>query len=319
MPRVAVVTDSSTCLPPELLDKLGVTVVPITVHLPEADRIDGSDQLSRRISEAVERDQYVRSSHPFITDYLTAIEESGNEEVIVITPAVEFAGMFRNASLAAELTPRRAVVVDSRTAAAGQALVVLAGGETAASGASLEAVVQAVEEASRARVDLVAMLQTLEPIRRSRRVPAPALRGADLEGTCSVFRMHDGTVEPLGDVVGEAEAFRRIAAFFRDGGGVDAEHSTVFHADSPEGAERLCELLGRVDFVSGFSAGHAASHRARCYRGRLAAQARRLRGPMNIGLPLTAVAFPCKGWRETSAEGRRIVAVGDEPACGRRS
>jgi DegV family protein with EDD domain len=253
MPRVAVVTDSSTCLPPELLDKLGVTVVPITVHLPETDSVDGSDQLSRRISEAVERDQYVRSSHPFITDYLAAIEESGHEEVIVITPAMEFAGMFRNASLAAELTQRRAVVVDSRTAAAGQALVVLAGAETAASGASLEAVVQAVEKASRT-VDLVATLQTLGPIRRSHRVPAPALRGADLEGTCSVFRMREGTVEPLGDVRGEEEAFRRIAAFFHDGGGPDAEHSTVFHADSPASADRLCELLGGVDFVSGFSA-----------------------------------------------------------------
>ncbi|MGH9299562.1 MAG: DegV family protein, partial [Acidimicrobiales bacterium] len=251
--RVAVVTDSSTCLPPELVAKLGITTVPVTVHLPGAEGVDGSDQLSKRISEAVERDQYVRSSHPFITDYLAAIEESACEEVVIVTPAMEFAGMFRNASLAGELTSRRAVVVDSRTAAAGAALVVIAGAEAAASGGRLEDVVTALESASR-RVDLVATLATLDPIRRSHRVPAPVLAGTDLEGVFSLFRMRDGSVELLGEATGESDAFAAIRAAFISGGGATAEHSTVFHADGSEAAERLCDLLGEIDFVSGFSA-----------------------------------------------------------------
>lgn len=251
--RVAVVTDSSTCLPPALSDKLGVVTVPVTVHLPGADGVDGSDQLSKRISEAVERDQYVRSSHPFITDYLAAIEESGCEEVAIVTPAMEFAGMFRNASLAAELSARRAVVVDSRTAAAGEALVVMRGAEVAQSGASLSEVVAAIEEASR-RVDLVAALQTLEPIRRSRRVPAPVLAQGGPGGTRSVFRMRGGAVELLGEVSEEKDAFDCIADAFEAGGGKSSSHSTVFHAEDRAAAERLCERLGEVDFVSGFSA-----------------------------------------------------------------
>ncbi|MGH9303440.1 MAG: DegV family protein [Acidimicrobiales bacterium] len=253
MVRVDVVTDSSTCLPEALVDKLGLRLVPITVHLPGSDTIDGSGGLSTRISEAAQRDQYVRSSQPFITDYLAAIEESGCEEVAIVTPAMEFAGMFRNASLAAELTARRAVVIDSRTAAAGQALVAVAGAEAAAAGESLEAVVEALEDASR-RVELVATLQTLEPIRRSHRVPAPALGGGRFEGVRSLFQMRDGTVDPLGDVVGDEAALAQIAAAFRQGGGTDAEASTIFHADCPSVADRLRQLIGEVDFVSGFSA-----------------------------------------------------------------
>lgn len=246
-------TDSSTCLPPEILDKLAIVTVPVTVHLPGTSAMDGSDQLSKRISEAVERDQLVRSTHPYITDYLAAIEGALAEEVVIVTPAMEFAAMFRNASLAAELTSRHATVVDSRTAAAGEALVVMAGAEAAASGAGLEEVTGAIEDASR-RVDLVASLATLDPIRRSRRVPAPLLRGAPLEGVRSLFRMRDGTVELLGEVAGEVEAFAAIAEAWSSGGGDGAERSTVFHADSPAAAERLCALLGEVDFVSGFSA-----------------------------------------------------------------
>lgn len=246
-------TDSSTCLPPELLDKLGIVTVPVTVHLPGASGVDGTGELSGRISQAIEQDQLVRSTHPYITDYLAAIEDAGADEVVIVTPAMEFAAMFRNASLATELTARRAVVVDSRTAAAGEALVVLAGAEVASSGAGLDEVVAAVEDASR-RVDLVATLSSLDPLRRSRRVPARVLRGAAFEGTRTLFRMHDGTVELLGEVEGEEAAFGAIGASFEEGGGRDVERATVFHADSPEAAARLCETLGRVDFVSGFSA-----------------------------------------------------------------
>jgi DegV family protein with EDD domain len=253
MRRVGVVTDSSTCLPQSLVEELGICVVPVTVHLPGSDKVDGSDHLASRISEAVERDQYVRSSHPFITDYLAAIEEVDAEQVVVVTPAMEFAGMYRNASLAAELAARSAVTIDSRTAAAGQALVVLSGAEAAAAGAELEEVVRVVEAASRS-VDLVASLETLVPISRSRRVPAPALRAAELEGMRSVFRMRAGTVEPLGATSTTEEALRTIAKEWTATTAAPSGKTTVFHAECPELAELLGGMLGRVDFVSGFSA-----------------------------------------------------------------
>jgi DegV family protein with EDD domain len=251
--RVAVVTDSSTCLPPELIDEFDIVTVPVTVHIPGAEAVDGSGELAGRISEAVARDQYVRSSQPFISDYLAAIEESPCDEVVVVTPAMEFAAMFRNASLAAELAARPATVIDSRTAAAGEALVVLSGAEAAARGEPLERVVAEIEQASR-RVDLVATLQTLEPIRRSRRVPTAVLGNASLGGTRSLFRMRNGAVELLGEDKTDDEAFDHIRSAFEAGGGSEARRSTVFHADDPAGAEQLSSKLKRVDFLSGFSA-----------------------------------------------------------------
>ena len=269
MSRVGLVTDSSTCLPPALVASLGIRLVPVTVHLPGADRVDGAadaaespdgaagleaaDHLSSRISEAVQRDQYVRSSHPFITDYLAAVEEVDADTVVVVTPAMEFAGMYRNASLAAELATRTAVTIDSRTAAAGQALVVLAGAEAAAAGGSLEEVVRVVEDACR-RVDLVASLETLVPISRSHRVPAPALRAAELDGMRSVFRMRAGTVEPLGATSPTEESLRTSAKEWTVAGVSPGDRTTVFHAGCPDLAESLCALIGGVDFVCGFSA-----------------------------------------------------------------
>jgi DegV family protein with EDD domain len=253
MLRVSLVTDSSTCIPDSVVESLGIRLVPVTVHVPDSERLDEGEQLPGRISEAIERDQLVRSSHPFITDYLAAIEDSAGHEVVVVTPAMEFAGMYRNASLAAELAARGAIAIDSRTAAAGQALVVLAGAQAAADGAGLDEVVRVVEDASR-RVDLVASLETLGPIRRSHRVPDLALRAAELEGMRSVFRMRRGAVEPLDSSATTTQALETIRKEWDATVGDGPERATVFHAGCPEVAERLSEMLGHVDFVSGFSA-----------------------------------------------------------------
>jgi DegV family protein with EDD domain len=250
--RVGIVTDSSTCVPSDLAARLRIGIVPVTLHLPESDRVDGSDHISLPIAEAIEQDRLVRSSRPFVTDYLAAVEDKDADEVVIVTPAIEFAGMYLHASLAAELATRRAVVVDSRTAAAGQALVVIAGAEAAAAGASLEEVVRVVEGASR-QVDVVASLETVVPVKRGRRVPTQVLLSAELDGMRSVFRMRGGTVQPLLATSTVDEALETVANEWKESTRGDTERVMVFHSDCPELAERLRATIGQVDFVSGFS------------------------------------------------------------------
>jgi DegV family protein with EDD domain len=250
--RVGVITDSSTCLPAGVACRLGIGVLPVRLHLPGSDGVDGSDHISSRIAQALEQDRLVRSSRPFVTDYLAAVEGAEADGVVIVTPAVEFTGMYSYASLAAELATRPAAVVDSRTAAAGQALVVIAGAEAAAAGASLEDVVKVVEDASRL-VDVVASLETLVPIQRGRRVPAQALAGAELQGMRSVFRMRGGTVQPLRATSTVDQALETVANEWKESTRGDGERVMVFHGDCPELAERLRATIGHVDFVSGFS------------------------------------------------------------------
>jgi DegV family protein with EDD domain len=252
--RVRVITDSSACVPAELVARFGVCVLPISVFLPE-DGVAGIDPSSSEdvpVPEALAREELAGANHPFVTEYLQAIEASDFEAAVVITPAIEFATMYRNAALAAEFTVRPMVLVDARTAAAGQALVVLAGAEAASKGAEIEEVVSVVEDAAR-RVELVASLTTLEPLRRSGPVPDDVLGGGEPSGVRSIFRMRDGTVEPLGTATTAEETLETIRVAYRSSAPAGAERSAVFHANAPQLAERLSDLLGGVDFVSGFS------------------------------------------------------------------
>ncbi len=254
MGRVAVVTDSSTCLPAALAEAFGIRVLPISAYLPEDGVLTGADDAPELLlSEAAEQEELTGANRPFVTEYLAAVEGPGHDAAVLVTPAVEFAAMFRNASLAAELADRPAVAVDARTAAAGQALVVLAGAARAAEGADLDAVVGAIEDASR-RVELVASLATLGPLRRSGPVPDTLLGPDVASASRTVFRMRKGAIEPLGPVGSADETLETIRQAYLEGSAGGVERSTVFHAGAAELAARLEAMIGPVDFVSGFSA-----------------------------------------------------------------
>lgn len=247
------ITDSSACVPQELAAKLGICVLPISVYLSDAGTGDVEALADATdLPEHLANEELAGANHPFVTEYLEAIETPGFDAAVLVTPAIEFATMYRNAALAATLSQRPARSIDSRTAAAGQALVVLAGAEAAAAGGDLDEVVAVIEDATH-HVELVASLASLEPIRRSGPLPDGVLDSPGLEGSRSVFRMSDGVVEPIGTAATAAAALSVMRATFKKSARLGVERSTVFHSQAPVLAQELVELLGGVDFVTGFS------------------------------------------------------------------
>jgi DegV family protein with EDD domain len=250
---VAIITDSSACIPQVLLGELGIHVVPITVYIDAEVFLDGVDLEPSAVYRAVDEGLPVKSAAPSPLDYLDAIEGAGSGPVVLITPATEFTRMFHHALLAAELSGGPVTVVDSRSATAGHGLVVLAAAEARRRGGALDDVVAAAEDAA-ARAELVACLESLEYLRQSGHVPAMAVGLASHIGVRPVFRMRRGTAERLALPRSEQGALTRIAREWRAGGGPEATTSAVFHAARPDRAERLRDLLGGASFVTEFSA-----------------------------------------------------------------
>jgi len=252
---VVVVTDSSTCIPPDLLDSLPVRVVPIIVHLPDGDRKDGSPEVLAEVYAALEANVTVKSTSPSALDYLSAIDAAaeGGNEVVLVTPAKEFTSMHQRASQAAEHSKASVAVVDSRTAASGQGLVVLEVAEAAAHGAELTHCLAVAEEAV-AAVDLVATVEAVGLLRRSGRIPDELTAGAVSQ---TVFRMKQGIIEPLSREPSLEAALARLEETWKLAGGPALRRAAVFHAGRPEAARRLQRSLENVEFVSGFSAAMA--------------------------------------------------------------
>lgn len=250
---LALVTDSSACLPPTTRRRFDVRVVPIQVHIGSEEFRDGVDLDAVTLYRALEEGVPVKSSAPTPLDYLDAIEETGADRVVVVTPATEFTWMYRNALLASELASRPVSVVDSRSATAGHGLVMLAAAEAWEAGGTFDDVVSAAEDAA-SRIELVGCLETLDFLRASGRVPALALGVASQLGVRPVFRFREGVAERVGLPRSEEGALARVVKEWRSGGGEEAVRSAVFHAARPELAEDLSRRLGGASFTTEFSA-----------------------------------------------------------------
>jgi DegV family protein with EDD domain len=249
---VAVITDSSACLDPEMVPD-GLTVLPITIHLPSEDLSDASPEAARRVHKSVEDGEPVKSSSPSVASYVKAIEDGGAEEAVVITPAEEFTAMYRNASLAAELATMPAAVIDSRTAAAAQGLVVEAAMAAASGGGDLEQVARAARDAAQ-RARLVATVDSLEVIRQSGRVPSGALELAHKLGIRPIFALKSGEVKRLGVARTTTEALGHIRKELLRSGPWNDRGPVVFHADRAETAAELMAALGGKTRIREFSA-----------------------------------------------------------------
>jgi DegV family protein with EDD domain len=254
--RTVLITDSSACVPEELIRDLDIRVVPIVVQIGSEEFRNGVDLEPARLYEALEREIPVKSAAPSPLDYLHAIAEAGDRPVVIVTPATEFTRMYRNALLGAELSERQVPVVDSRSATAGHGLVVLAAAEARDAGGGVDDVVAAAEDAA-PRVELVAALESLSYLRQSGRVSPLTLGMANHLGVRPVFRMRQGIVERLGLPRSEDGALARIVREWKGGGGDSAARSAVFHAGRPERAADLASRLGGDPLVTEFSAAMA--------------------------------------------------------------
>jgi DegV family protein with EDD domain len=253
---ITLITDSSACVPPDAVRDLGIRVVPIQVRIAGDEFRDGVDLEPATLYAALERGAPVKSAAPTPLDYLDAIGTEGEGTVVIVTPAGEFTHMLPNATLAAEMSDRPVVVADSRSATAGHGLVVLAAAEAAAAGGEPGDVLAAAREAGR-RVELVAYLETLDFLRQSGHVPAPALGLASHLQLKPVFRLRDGTAERVALARTERGSAERVARAWREGAGPEAGRTAVFHAGRPERARELAAMLGGTTFIIEFSAAMA--------------------------------------------------------------
>src|SRR3954465_14042002 len=138
---VTVVTDSAASIPPQLVDQLGIVVVPMSVIIGDTVYPDGQlglDEVMARVDEGVS----TSGTNP--GEFLQAIEPIDGD-VVVLTISAQMSSTFEAARTAANMSDGKARVIDTRTAAGGQGLVVLAAAEAAARGDDVDGVVAVAE------------------------------------------------------------------------------------------------------------------------------------------------------------------------------
>ena len=247
MARVAVVTDSTACLPSEEIERYGIEVVPVNlVHDGRVYR-DGVDISPEEFYQLLEKAKKVPTTSPASPgDYLRVFQRLGEkaDAILCITVVARLSAMYDSARAAMEAAretmPHTLIqVLDSGTAAMAQGFIVLAATRAAALGKDLQGVVAAAQRV-KSRVDLVAVLDTLTYLARGGRVPNVAAWASSLLQVKPILSIKDGEVRLAERARTKKKAVSRLLEIMKDRvAGQRPLRAAVFHAHAQEEALSL--------------------------------------------------------------------------------
>jgi DegV family protein with EDD domain len=244
MNNIGIVTDSTADIPANLVSLYGIKVIPALVNIQGKSYSDGieitREEFYTRLPELTPPPM---TSSPSVGVFQHCYEElfkSGAKFVVSIHPPNDLSGIFNAARLAAQEYGERVHVLDSGQMSLGLGFQVLLAAEAATSGILLEDVLARIESVRR-RVRLVALLDSIEYIRRSGRVSwALSMIG-------SVFRLQPlielryGLVHRLGQVRTRLQGIDRLIETLNSWGPL--ERLAVIHTNAEHAAAQLLERV----------------------------------------------------------------------------
>ena len=177
---VAVVTDSSSCLPASLAAERGISLVPLHVLVNGVDHREGVDEIPEHFTSGNHVTTAGASPGELTDVYAAALERSGGDGVVALHISRGLSSTWEAARQAADEVGPGIRVVDSGSAGMGLGFAVLAAARAAAGGADLDTVYRgAVAASTTSRCFIV--VDRLDHLRRGGRIgTAAALLGTAL-------------------------------------------------------------------------------------------------------------------------------------------
>ena len=217
---VQIIVDSSVDVAERFRERLHI--VPLIIHFGEEELIDGvtinKEQFYRRL---VESEQLPFTSQASPVAFQKVYEEvtQAGDSAVVITLASKLSGTYQSACIAAGDFDN-IYVVDSQTAAIGAGVLTeyaLARAEAGADARELAAEL----ERKREDVCLVALLDTLEYLKRGGRISKTAALAGGLLNIKPMITVRDGEVVLIGKARGSKQGNSLLVEKIRACGGID--------------------------------------------------------------------------------------------------
>lgn len=248
MPKIAVITDTDSSLPPEIADQFGIQLVPITIHFDESSYTSGVDIDDRLLFKLV--DQYNKlptTSAPSPGAYSMVYESAfsrGAESIVCICVSSKVSSTYDSALSATKNFPGRDItVIDSLNLSMAQGFMTIASAEGARSGASKEEVLAIVSSVG-GRLQLYAVLSTLKYLALSGRVGKFVAGMADTFNIKPILTMDEGKLVLLERVRTRAKAIERVMELLHHSlDGKSIERLAILHINDLERAGEFKKLM----------------------------------------------------------------------------
>lgn len=219
--NVKIVVDSTADLIPAVRSQ--VEVVPLTIRFGEEEYIDGVTIDSHTFYEKlIESDVLPTTSQasPFAFEEAFRKAAEDGSQVVCITVSSRLSGTYQSAVIAAEEFPGQVHVVDSHSIAIGSAILTEYALNLVRQGMDAETIAWKLMQ-KREKVRLLAMLDTLEYLKKGGRISSAVALAGGLLNIKPVISIDHGEIRMLGKARGSRQANNLLVQEIQKAGGVD--------------------------------------------------------------------------------------------------
>ena len=245
---VKIVTDSSVDLPAQLVEELGITVVPLYVRFGNEVYRDQIDISADEFYQRLQHDPvHPSTTQPTPQDFANAYEKVAPKAdgVVSIHISAKLSGTCNSAlqgkKMREEVGPVCPIeVIDSETLTMGLGIITIAAAKVANAGGGVQEVVDEVKKMI-PRMHLLFTLDTLKYLALGGRIgKAKALLGSVLN-VKPILAIKDGEVVPAGQVRSRSKGIDRLVDFVQSAANI--QDLAIIYNTTPDEAQTLAERI----------------------------------------------------------------------------
>jgi DegV family protein with EDD domain len=243
--KIQVITDSTSDIPPQVAQELGIRVVPIYLRFGDKTYRDGVDIKSEEFYSKLESSPvHPATSQPNPEDFTGVYKEycENIDGIVSIHISSRISGTFNSATIAKKTLESQCPieVIDSKFNSAGLGLVVIAAARMAQTGAGLSEVINEANKALN-QVGMFGMFETMKYLARSGRVNKPIAVASRILHVMPLLTFHDGEIVRAGLVRSINKGVDRIYDFAKNNTPIG--ELTIVHSKVAEQAGQLKKRL----------------------------------------------------------------------------
>ncbi len=241
--NIRIVTDSTCDLPADVVERYGITVIPLSIHVGEKTLLDGVD---------ISRDEFYKllpnfNPHPktaapgpeIFKQAYNRLADEGAEAIISLHISETLSAAINSARIAAQQFTRIPVtVLDSSQLSLGLGFIVERAAQLAGSGKEAQEIISALKDLMK-RAYVFASLNTLEYLRRSGRMNFALAKFGEILQIKPLLYMHMGNAAAHRTRT-RSKSMAQLFSWLREY--APYEKLAIVHAGVEEEARALYEL-----------------------------------------------------------------------------
>src|SRR5260370_16011252 len=245
---VRIATDSTADIPQDQARAAGITIVPLTVFFGDEAYLDGVELDNAGFYRKLQSSTYLaRTSQPspaaFQEAFIHLINE-GADDILSVHLSAKLSGTYQSACTARDTLPDNVKkipieIIDSQSISVGMSRAIILAAQDAREGLGLPQIkAHILDELARTRI--LAVLDTLEYVRRGGRIGGARAMLGNMLSVKPIVSLKDGEVIPIEQPRTRSKAYARIAQLLQEMGGV--EHVSLAESDDEVG-QQLAQVI----------------------------------------------------------------------------